>query len=116
MVDNRALDWRVEQDLLVETITEDNLRQLLEKVIMNDAVITCMCIVIFTRFIQLLMFVHVNREVNAPDNCTMNILYIDCTCMYSVNMYMYTVCTYITMVKYNHYYNYNIHICTVLLF
>ena len=64
MVENTALDWRVEQDLLVETITEDNLRQLLEKVIMNDAVITRMYIVIFTRFIQLLMFVHVNREVH----------------------------------------------------
>ena len=32
VVENIALDWRTEQDLLVETITEDSLSQLLEKV------------------------------------------------------------------------------------
>lgn len=32
VVENTALDWRMEQDLLVETITEDSLSKLLEKV------------------------------------------------------------------------------------
>ena len=32
VVENTAIDWRMEQDLLVETITEDSLSKLLEKV------------------------------------------------------------------------------------
>ena len=93
MVENTALDWRVEQDLLVETITEDNLRQLLEKVIMNDAVITCMYIVIFTRFIQLLMLVHVRGKCTQQlYNVLRLYLYVHVHCIY---LYVHIHCMYI---------------------